>query len=233
MTDLFLKAEFLDSIWGNMVKCVLILCFLRFVLHFSSRFRCQTFKQIRVFPNAVFHCYKLINDLCRPCVLAEIELISPCKSVGFANINIISTFQGFICWNQIVLELSEMPRWRVSTHRPSVRDGRRADSLLRFCITFFCLRDPSIQELILKFHRVNFIVLRAWCGWLRRESNHVKLDELAGPPANFPVRSCARRRAEPLLKCGSLKDRAAGWVPTECIQPSTDKPLSSALLRSC
>lgn len=85
------------------MKYVLILCFLRSFLHFSSCFRYQTFKQICVFPNAVFHSYKLGHrrsfHSSRPCVLAEMELIPPCKSAGFANINIINMFETREAWS--------------------------------------------------------------------------------------------------------------------------------------
>lgn len=130
----------------------------------------------------------------RSFVLTEIKFISPCKSVGFANINNISTSGGGLRWNQRVLELSEMPRWCVSTRRLRLsqrrEDGCQPCSLLEH----FLLFEKSV------YSRVNSKVpqrhLQCLEGsmWrrLRCESNQVKLDELAGPPANFPVRSCAR-----------------------------------------
>lgn len=76
--DLFLKAESLDSISGNMVQYVLILCFARSVLHLSSAFWYRLFKQIMSFyVNAVFPTCELANKLSlhssRPCVLGNGE----------------------------------------------------------------------------------------------------------------------------------------------------------------
>lgn len=89
----------------------------------------------------------------RPCVLAGMELIPPCESAGFANINIINTCETREAWS--------CQRRHVSTHRPSVRGRRRALSLAGSSIIPSSLRNPSFQELIPKFHSVNLSVLRA------------------------------------------------------------------------
>lgn len=151
-----------ESLDSIMLKYVLVLCCPRSVLHFGSCFCNRPFKQGSFPPGFE------VGHVCR----------------GTARINTIGSFEAFGPETAGGVSDATSMWFHSRTHG----DGGGLSVGLGSAS-----RNPAIRELILNFHSVYSSVSRARCGKrLRCKSNQVKLDQLAVPPANFPVRSCAR-----------------------------------------